>query len=183
VAVAHTARVTREEIIMAVTGGTRWRDELVVDTYTDYVAVARAIDLLADRGFPVETLRVVGRDVRIVEQVTGRTTPWRAAGAGALSGMWFGALAGLLLGLVTSSLFSPLLWGVAVGALLGGAVAWLAHRAARGLRDLASLRGLAAGSYDLIAAGDTYPRAVAILAQAGELPDGARAGTAGAPTA
>lgn len=98
---------------------TRWRDELVINSYADYPAVERAVDLLSDRGFPVQTVRVVGRDVRIVEQITGRLTPWRAAGAGALSGMWFGAMIGLVLGLVTPYVFAPLLWGVLLGAVFG----------------------------------------------------------------
>jgi hypothetical protein len=165
-----------KEEIMHVLSQARWRDELVVDTYVDYSAVERAVDLLSDRGFPVETVRVVGRDVHIVEQVTGRMTPWRAAGAGALSGMWFGAMIGLVLGFATPSVFAPLLWGVLLGGLFGGVFAGVAQMATRGRRGFASMRGLVAASYDLVVTGDSYQRAVAILSQAGELPADSRAG-------
>jgi hypothetical protein len=33
-----------------------------------------AVDYLADRRFPVEKIAIVGRDVRLVEQVIGRMT-------------------------------------------------------------------------------------------------------------
>jgi hypothetical protein len=178
VAVRVTAAVDQEEKMIG-PSETRWRDELVINSYADYPAVERAVDLLSDRGFPVQTVRVVGRDVRIVEQITGRLTPWRAAGAGALSGMWFGAMIGLVLGLVTPYVFAPLLWGVLLGAVFGAVFAGVAQLATRGRRDFASTRGMVAGSYELIVAGDTYQRAVAILSQAGELPAESRAGAAG----
>jgi hypothetical protein len=68
----------------------------------DYPSAQRAVDQLSDDGFPVEKLDIVGSDVRLVEQVTGRLTTGRASGAGALSGLWAGLLLGILLGLFTS---------------------------------------------------------------------------------
>jgi hypothetical protein len=44
-----------EEEIMNVLSQARWRGKLVVDTHADYSAVERAVDLLSDWGFPVET--------------------------------------------------------------------------------------------------------------------------------
>src|SRR6202042_2737760 len=65
-------------------------------------AAQRAVDELADEGFPVSKLDIIGSDLRLVERVTGRLTKARAAGAGAIAGMWAGLLIGLLLGLFTT---------------------------------------------------------------------------------
>ena len=73
-----------------------------VARFDDYESAQRAVDRLSDDGFPVEKLDIVGSGLRLVERVTGRLTRSRAAGAGALSGMWAGLLFGILLGLFTS---------------------------------------------------------------------------------
>src|ERR1700742_3002063 len=70
--------------------------------FDDSEAAQRAVDRLSDDGFPVEKLDIVGSDLQLVERVTGRLTKWRAAAAGALSGMWAGLLIGILLGLFTT---------------------------------------------------------------------------------
>src|SRR3982074_1842363 len=74
-----------------------------VAQYADYAAAQRAIDFLSDNKFPVHQVTVVGEDVRLVEHVLGRLTTARAAGAGALSGLWFGLLIGLLVGIFTTA--------------------------------------------------------------------------------
>src|ERR1700743_607981 len=73
-----------------------------VARFDDYETAQRAVDRLSDDGFPVETLDIVGSDLRLVERVTGRLTKARAAGAGAISGAWLGLLFGILLGLLSS---------------------------------------------------------------------------------
>src|SRR5579859_2136223 len=73
-----------------------------VARFDDYESAQRAVDRLSDDGFPVEKLDIVGSDLRLIERVTGRLTTMRAAGAGALSGLWAGLLIGTLLGLFTS---------------------------------------------------------------------------------
>src|SRR5580658_8719040 len=89
-----------------------------VARFDEYESAQRAVDRLSDDGFPVETLDIVGSDLRLVERVTGRLTKARAAGAGAISGAWLGLLFGILLGLFTS-----VAWlGVVLGALAIGAV-------------------------------------------------------------
>ena len=59
--------------------------------FGDYEAAQHAVDQLSDDGFPVEKLDIVGSNLRLVERVTGRLTKARAAGAGAISGMWAAA--------------------------------------------------------------------------------------------
>src|SRR5436189_5437388 len=73
-----------------------------VARFDDYGSAQRAVDRLSDDGFPVEKLDIVGSDLRLVERVTGRLTKWRAAAAGARSGMWAGLLIGILFGLFTT---------------------------------------------------------------------------------
>jgi hypothetical protein len=63
-----------------------------VARFDDYESAQRAVDRLSDDGFPVEKLDIVGSGLRLVERVTGRLTRGRAAGTGALSGMWAGLL-------------------------------------------------------------------------------------------
>jgi hypothetical protein len=53
-----------------------------VARFDDYGSAQQAVDRLSDDGFPVEKLDIVGSGVRLVEQVTGRLTTGRAAGAG-----------------------------------------------------------------------------------------------------
>lgn len=68
-------------------------------------------------GFPVEGLAIVGRDLEIVERVTG----WRAPLAGGAPGALAGAAFGLVFGLwFTPSLGAVVLCWFAVGTL-GGA--------------------------------------------------------------
>jgi hypothetical protein len=129
----------------------------VVAGYATYGAAQQAVDRLADTGFPVEHTEIVGRDVRLVERVTGRMSDGRAAAAGAATGAWLGVLTGLLIGLFT---FHPLWVGLIVGGLFigtlwGGVVGLLAQRLGSGRHDLASPRSLAASRYELIVA-DQY---------------------------
>jgi hypothetical protein len=107
-----------------------------------------------------------------LERVSGRLTKARAAGAGALIGLWAGLLIGLLLGLFTSghSTFAVLAIGAAFGAAWGTVFGYAAHAATRGKRDFSSTRTLTAGHYDLIARGGTVQRARSMLSGADLLP-------------
>ena len=144
-----------------------------VARFDDYGAAQRAVDRLSDDGFPVGKLDIIGSDLRLVERVTGRLTMARAAGAGAISGMWAGLLIGVLLGLFTAghTWFGVVAAAVGFGALWGAVFGFAAQAATRGQRDFSSVRGLSAARYDLIARESTAERARAILGQAGLLPD------------
>jgi len=122
-----------------------------VASYATYVEAQRGVDALSDAGFPVESVAIVGHDVRLVERVTGRLTTARAAGAGALSGAWFGLFIGLLVGLFTSGpeWIGLVLGGLLIGALWGAVFGFVAHWMTRGQRDFSSVSGLVAGRYDV----------------------------------
>jgi len=121
-----------------------------VARFDEYEAAQRAVDRLSDDGFPVGKLDIVGSDLRLIERVTGRLTTARAAGAGAISGLWVGLLIGALLALFTSghAWLAVLLVAAGFGALWGAVFAFAAHSATRGQRDFSSVRGLAATRYD-----------------------------------
>ena len=114
-----------------------------VARFDDYGSAQRAVDRLSDDGFPVEQLDIVGSDLQLVERVTGRLTKWRAAAAGALSGMWAGLLIGILFGLFTTGHA----WLAVVAAGIGLGVLWGAIPACIGVSLLAgrvpALAGLA----------------------------------------
>jgi heat induced stress protein YflT len=104
------------------------------------------VDRLADRGFPVERLTIVGRDPEIVERVTGRLDAGRATLSGAAGGAMFGALFGLLFAIWfspdgVSALAIVLYWlavATAFGALLG--VVAYAFSGRRGFTSTAAIR-------------------------------------------
>lgn len=97
---------------------------LVTETYAD---AERAVDRLADLGFPVERVAIVGHDLKFVEQVTGRanylTSALRGAAYGALPGVligWIFGLFNLVNPLVASAVLA--LVGLLIGAVLGAAL-------------------------------------------------------------
>jgi hypothetical protein len=137
----------------------------VVASYSTYPEAQRAVDALSDAGFPVETVEIVGHDVRTVEQVTGRLTNARAAAAGAASGAWFGLFIGLLVGLFTTGAkwIGLVLGGLLIGAIWGAAYGFVAHWMTRGQRDFSSVSSLVAGRYDVTAPSTEAERARQIL--------------------
>ena len=125
---------------------------VVVASYSNYAEAQSAVDRLSDAKFPVEHVQIVGRDLALVENVTGRLTKGRAALAGAVTGAWFGLFIGLLVGLFTTGpeWLGLVLGGVVIGAFWGAIFGFFAHWATGGMRDFASVRGLAASSYDVL---------------------------------
>ncbi len=92
----------------------------VVGTYDTYVEAQRAVDFLSDKQFPVENVSIVGSDLKMVENVSGRLTRGRAALAGAASGAWFGLFVGVLLSLFADRAPTSSAWCVCGIALRRG---------------------------------------------------------------
>lgn len=136
-------------------------------SYPDYAQAQAVVDHLSDQGFPVETVTIVGADLRLVERVTGRLTRGRAALAGAASTAWLGLLIGLLLGLFAESgtaFVALVLYAVLFGALFGAALGFAAHAATGGKRDFSSTSGLAATRYEVLVEHSRAQEAERILA-------------------
>jgi len=148
------------------------RPRRVVATYPDYAQAERSVDYLSDHDFPVERTAIVGRDLEMVEQITGRLTYWGAAGRGASSGAVAGALIGWLFGLFgwVNPLVAGLLlalYGALIGAAVGALVGVIGHALTGGRRDFSSTPGFRASSYDLLADDEVADDAVRVLQEAG----------------
>jgi hypothetical protein len=155
-----------------------------VASFSSYREAERAVDHLADHEFPVEHTVIVGRGLRYVEQVTGRTGYGRAAFQGSLYGALVGVLIGWLFGVF--DWFNPVVaagWlaldGLWFGSLIGGFAGLLGHALTRGRRDFVSIGTLAADAYDVLVDEDVADQAVALIGQM----DGPGAASSGPTTA
>lgn len=139
----------------------------VLASFTKYEDAQSAVDLLSDEGFPVESVSIVGHDIRTVENVSGRLTSGKAAGRGAGGGAWFGLLLGLLFGIFAPSAawIGVLLVAVGLGALWGALWGFVGHKMLRGRRDFSSVRTMEAGRYEVLVRGELAARAHRTLAQ------------------
>jgi hypothetical protein len=119
------------------------------------------MEVLAEAGVPIEQMAIVGCDLRLLEgarggeRITNRPLWLRAAGYGAISGAWLGALVGIIFGVLASTgtggFLSALLWGIIVGALFGAPAGLAGSLAVGRPRGLAADQRLVAARYDLYA--------------------------------
>lgn len=139
----------------------------VVVSYTTYGAAQRAVDRLSDAKLPVESVEIVGRDLSVVELVTGRLTNARAAAAGAATGAWFGLFIGVLVGMFTTGpeWVGLVLGGLVIGTVWGAIFGFLAHWATHGRRDFASARTLVAEQYDVLVPDENAQQARLLLVE------------------
>lgn len=138
-----------------------------VASYDDREGAQAAVTRLAERGFPVEHLDIVGSDLKMVEQVRGRVTRGKAALAGAAQGVWTGLFVGLLLSLFsTAAAFgATVLTAMVIGAATGAALGVVAHNATKGRGSIATVRSFVAARYDLVARNGFAERARTELQQ------------------
>ncbi len=144
----------------------------VVASYETYFDAQQAVDRLVKADFPVEDVSIVGNDMKSVERVTGKLTWGRAAGAGALSGLWLGVFLGVVLLLFSPD--NPNLLSVAAGAaMLGAAFGMLfaiaSYAFTRRIRDYTSTQAVIATSYTLVVKSESSSRAANILGTAPQL--------------
>ena len=131
----------------------------------------RAIELLAEAGFPVERTAIVGRDLEAVEDVRGpvdRTqSALRGVAVGGASGALFGWLFGLL-GAVDPLIAGLLLalYGFALGAVVGALLGIALAFAEGGRRHFSSQGHIRAGRYEVEVDVDEADRAARLLAGA-----------------
>lgn len=137
-------------------------------SYPQYQQAQAVVDHLSDNGFPVETISVVGADLRLVESVTGRLTKTKAALGGAASTAWLGLLFGLLIGLFAASATAVVVvvvTSVLFGALFGAVLGFAAHAATGGSRDFSSTTGLVATRYEVLVEQERAADAERLVAQ------------------
>jgi hypothetical protein len=127
-----------------------------IASYDTYAEAEAAVDHLADRHFPVERIAIVGRDVKLVEQVTGRLNYLTVGAEGAAAGALPGALIGWIFGLLdwvdplTSGLLLAL-YGLLFGAVVGGLFSIVVYAMQRGRRDFATTTAMVPSRYEILA--------------------------------
>ena len=122
-----------------------------IGSYESYEAAQRAVDHLADNGFPVADVTIVGVQPMLVERVSGRLTWKRVLGGAAMSGAWFGLFVGLLLSLFSPTAgFLPIIIGLVAGVGFSMAFAAMGYGATKGKRDFTSQSQLVAQRYDVL---------------------------------
>ena len=140
--------------------------------YRDYMAAQRCVDALSDDHFPVEHTAIVGENLKIVEQITGRLNWGKAALAGIASGAVTGAFIGFLFGLF--SLIDPLVsgfvvagYGALIGAVAGLVFGLIGYSATGGRRDFTSIGGMVADDYVVQVDADQFDKAEQVLVARG----------------
>ncbi len=135
--------------------------------YEQYVKAQHAVDFLADQGFPVQNVEIVGTEIRSIERVTGRLTRGKIAVAGALSGLWIGLFVGIAFSLFSDlNQLGLLVTTPLLGALFGLAWSQLGYSAAarHGNRDFASVSQVVATKYEVLVEHKHAARARELLA-------------------
>jgi len=140
-----------------------------IASFARYADAERAVDGLTAGRFPVHRTVLVGGDLKLVEEVTGRLTGTRAVCLGGVAGAWLGALMALFAVVadrpVLAATASLLVWGVLLGALFGATLGAAAYGATGRTRDFTSRRRLVAGRYDLYADDEVADAARRLLLQ------------------
>ncbi len=139
-----------------------------IGVYDSYAEAERAVDRLSDLGFPVQRVRIVGHDLKLIEQVTGRLnyggSALRGAGSGALVGLLIGWLFGLF-SWITSTIATLLLmlYGAIFGAIVGALFGLLAHWMQGGRRDFSSFRAMTPSRFEVLVDSEMADEAVRLL--------------------
>ncbi len=140
--------------------------QVSLGNYATYREAQEVVDRLADRDFEVETTQIIGSNLRMVEQVTGRQTWPRAILGGMAQGVWFGLFIGLLLSILsTTSFLGSIVWGIGWGVLFWGAFAAFDFGRMRGRRDFTSLSTTQPTSYEVLVQTGFADRARTTLAE------------------
>ena len=136
-----------------------------VASFETYAEAQAAVDQLAKSEFPVKELSIVGTDLTSVERITGTLSWGRAAGAGALSGAWFGTFLGLLLFIFSPTGASLGILGAAIllGAGFGAIFSVVSYSINRRRRDFTSVMQVLATRYAIIAEPEHVARARQVL--------------------
>lgn len=135
-----------------------------VDTYGEAQSI---VNRLAQTGYNVSNIAIVGRDLVTVERVTGRLTYARVALRGALNGAWFGLFFSLVLSLLsepTTTFVMPAV--VAIGAGTGVLITLALYAIRRRRHDFSSVQQVLASRYEVTVPSGTAGAAQRALAEA-----------------
>lgn len=143
-----------------------------VASFRTYAEAQSAVDALAEADYPVHTLTIIGTDLVMVERVTGRATAGKAFARGALNGLWWGVMLGLL-----SAFINPDLGGAAiiitagVITLIFGLINVAVHAIAGKKRrqDYTSVTSVAASRFSVLALADAAKARQALAGAPGNI--------------
>jgi hypothetical protein len=143
------------------------RARKTVASYPSYAEAEHAVDSLSDQGVAVEHVAIVGKDLRSVEQVTGRMTAGRAALVGLGEGILMGTLFALLFGIFFNgpAFGYLLLYSVVAGGLFGVTFGLIGYAVdSDGRRDFVSETSVSADRYEIQADDEVAAEARSSLA-------------------
>jgi hypothetical protein len=147
------------------------RQRRPIAVFDNYADAERAVDRLSDSGFPVDRVAIIGHDLKMVEQVTGRLTSGGAALKGAASGALPGVLIGWIFGLF--NLINPLvasavlaLYGLIIGAVIGAVLGLVMHALQRGRRDFDAVTTMVPSRFEVVVDEEVADEAARLLADA-----------------
>lgn len=142
-------------------------EQVSLGSFPTYAQAQGVVDQLSDRRFDVQATQIIGSDLRMVEQVTGRLTWPRAVASGAVGGGWFGIFVGLLLSILTTAALLPaLVWGMVWGIPFGVVFAAVGYGLTGGRRDFTSVSVTVPSRYEVVVAAAYGELARAALAEA-----------------
>jgi hypothetical protein len=124
---------------------------VTVARYPRYEDAQGAVDLLAERGFPVQHLSIVGTDLRQVEHVVGTLSYAKVAASGAVQGLFYGILLALLLVLFAGdSWLAAFLTAVPIGVAFWMIFTVITYARRGSSRNFTAVGQLVAGTYELV---------------------------------
>ncbi|GAA4626531.1 membrane protein [Actinoallomurus vinaceus] len=130
--------------------------------YTSHEAAQRAVDILAERNFPVEHVSIVGSGLRLEERILGRWTLGKALLAGLSSGAWIGLLIGVVFWIVSPWVVGAVISAIVLGAIFGAIFGAVTHMVRR--RTFASTSAVVAERYDVLCDAEFAAEARRLLA-------------------
>lgn len=121
-----------------------------------YEQARHLVDRLAQDGYPLKNLTIVGKDLSSAEFIVGKLTGVNVFLAGALNGAWLGLLAGLLMTFTVQERFQYVVLPVAILglAIISGCVQMLVYSFGARKNQFRSRTTLVAGRYELYTRGD-----------------------------
>ncbi len=126
----------------------------IVSTYDRYEHAQKAVDTLAQAGFPIRALAIVGNGLRSVERITARMGYGKVAMAGAMTGSYLGMFLGLLMLIFNpenQAMMGIFLAALVIGAGIGMLFSVVSYALNKNRREFASITQVIATRYDLIA--------------------------------
>lgn len=137
---------------------------VTVAEYSDYSSAQAAVDLLSDSGYEVDTVQIIGHDLKRVEDVRGRMNYGKAALFGAGTGAWFGLLIGVLMSIfVLVGFLVTILGAVVIGAIWGAIFGLIAFAFTGGERNFHSQTATKASRYSIEVPQDRAQAALDLL--------------------